>query len=251
MTAADSPRLPILFIGNKGYSSWSLRGYLACRLAGIQFQERIGFLTSKGPQDPEFRRHADAAGPAGKLPALHVPVDENGWHVVWESLAIIEYLAEDHPALWPPEKLARAHARSVSAEMATSFSGLRSVFATNWRLELPPNHPAVTAILEERPDIVKEIKRAQDIWASCRAFGKDNADDQGFLFGRPTAADAMFGPVVGRFRTYGFEVSDDARKYMETIESWDFYREWVEEGKKETAYIDYYDLPGVCSKPGN
>ncbi|KAJ3285109.1 hypothetical protein HK104_009645 [Borealophlyctis nickersoniae] len=263
MTATNSAnvsspptRRPILYIGNKNYSSWSLRGYLASRLANIPFDERIGFLTSQGPQHPDFRRHADQASPTGKIPALHIPIgnDADSWHVVWESLAIVEYLAEDHPQLWPKDKWERAHARSVAAEMASSFMGLRNTFSTNWRLRLEPGHPSVKAILDGRPDIVKEIQRVQQIWASCRAFvarraGDGESEDQGFLFGTPTAADAMFAPVVGRFRTYGFDASPGANAYMDVIEKWDLYREWVDAGVKEEAYIDYYDIEGVCSDP--
>ena len=209
-----------LVIGNKNYSSWSMRPWLAMRATHIAFEEI--FIPLYTGQNDKNRILTFAR--SGKVPIL---VD--GETTVWDSLAIIEYLAERFPdaRLWPENRAERAHARSISAEMHSGFLSLRSECGMNL-------HRPVGAIkLSE--DARADITRVQEIWTDCRArYGKRGP----FLFGAFGAADAMFAPVVHRFRTYAIAVSLEVKTYMETMMALPAFGEWSEAGLAETLLIE-------------
>jgi glutathione S-transferase len=213
-----------LAIGNKNYSSWSMRPWLALRANDIPFAETLIPLYTANPADKEqilsFSR-------AGKVPVL---VD--GETVVWDSLAIIEYIAECYPEkkLWPDEAAARAHARSVCAEMHSGFVPLRSECGMNLRRPIRP----VTL----SPDAKANVTRIEEIWRECRArYGAKGP----FLFGGFGAADAMYAPVVHRLRTYAIDVAPDTKAYMETMMALPAFQQWTREGLAETLVIDRFE----------
>ncbi|OPY97304.1 glutathione S-transferase [Bradyrhizobium sacchari] len=213
-----------LAIGNKNYSSWSMRPWLALRANDIPFVETLIPLYTDNPADKEqilsFSR-------AGKVPVL---VD--GDVTVWDSLAIIEYIAERYPEkkLWPEDAAARAHARSVCAEMHSGFVPLRSECGMN--LHRPIRAVALSA------DAKANVARIEEIWRECRArYGARGP----FLFGRFGAADAMYAPVVHRFRTYAIEVAADTKAYMETMMALPAFQEWTREGIAETLVIAKFE----------
>ena len=202
-----------LVIGNRTYSSWSLRGWLAARLAGIAFEERLVRLSEPGTHAALL-----AQSPAGKVPVLH-----HGGRVVWDSLAIVEYLAEQRPdaGLWPQDPAARAHARSIAAEMHAGFAALRRHMPMNLRKSLPGRG--------QGPGVAQDIERISALWQDCRRRlgGKDGGAGGGpFLFGRAGAVDAMYAPVATRFRTYGVALDPVAAAYVEAIHAWPLFREW-------------------------
>jgi glutathione S-transferase len=197
-----------LVIGNKAYSSWSLRGWLAVRLAGVAFEERLIRLS-----EPGSRAALLAHSPAGRVPVLH-----HGERVIWDSLAIVEYLAEQQPeaALWPADAGARAHARSIAAEMHSGFAALRSAMPMNLRKSLPGRG--------QGPGVAADIERIVLLWQDCRR--RFAGPDGPFLFGAPGAADAMYAPVATRLRTYGVALDPVAAAYVEAVHAWPLFREW-------------------------
>jgi glutathione S-transferase len=213
-----------LAIGNKNYSSWSMRPWLALRASDIPFVETLIPLYTDNPADKEqilsFSR-------AGKVPVL---VD--GETVVWDSLAIIEYIAECYPEkkLWPDEAAARAHARSVCAEMHSGFVPLRSECGMNLHRPIRP----VTLSADAKANVA----RIEEIWRECRARYGDSGP---FLFGRFGAADAMYAPVVHRLRTYAIDVAPDTKAYMETMMALPAFQEWTREGLAETLVIERFE----------
>jgi glutathione S-transferase len=212
-----------LVIGNKNYSSWSMRPWLALRANDIPFEEIFIPLYTG---DADKQRLLDFT-PSGKVPVL---VDGNV--TIWDSLAIIEYLAERFPEkrLWPQDPVQRAHARSISAEMHSGFAALRNECGMNL-------HRPVGAI-ELSADARTNIARIQDIWTECRRrHGKSGA----FLFGAFGAADAMFAPVVHRFRTYAIAVSLDVRRYMDTMMALPAFQEWTNAALAETLVIEKFE----------
>ena len=213
-----------LVIGNKNYSSWSMRPWLAMRATGIAFEEVFIPLYTDNKADKDrilsFSR-------AGKVPAL---ID--GDVTVWDSLAIIEYLAERFPEakLWPADRAARAHARSISAEMHSGFMPLRNECGMNL-------HRKVGAVALSA-DAEANVARVQEIWSDCRArYGGGGP----FLFGAFTAADAMYAPVVHRFRTYAIKVSPQVAAYMETMIALPAFAEWTRAGLAETLVIAKFE----------
>lgn len=211
-----------LAIGNKNYSSWSMRPWLALRASDIPFVETLIPIYTDNPADKErilsFSR-------AGKVPVL---VD--GDITVWDSLAIIEYIAERYPEakLWPDDVAARAHARSVSAEMHSGFMALRNECGMN--LHRPVRPVTLSA------DAKSNIARIQEIWRDCRArYGGP------FLFGRFGAADAMYAPVVHRFLTYAIEVTAETKAYMDTMMALPAFQEWTRDGLAETLRIAKFE----------
>lgn len=212
-----------LVIGNKNYSSWSMRPWLALRAAGIAFDEVLIPLYT-GPADKQ--RILDVS-PAGKVPVL---VD--GDIVVWDSLAIIEYAAERFPqaGLWPRDLLRRAQARSICAEMHGGFGALRSECSMNLRRAVRAKPLSEAAR--------NDIARIQQIWSACR---QRYAEFGPFLFGEFSAADAFYAPVVHRFRTYAIEVNADVRSYMAVMQAVPAFQEWTEAGLAETWVIDKFD----------
>jgi len=213
-----------LVIGNKNYSSWSMRPWLALRANNIPFEETFIPLYTNVQADKEkilsFSR-------SGKVPAL---ID--GDVTVWDSLAIIEYLAEKFPEtrLWPEDRAARAHARSISAEMHSGFMPLRNECGMNLHRKVAP----VTL----SADALANIARVQQIWQECRERYGANGP---FLFGRFGAADAMYAPVVHRFRTYAIEVTPQTRAYMETMMAQPAFQEWTQGGLAETLVIEKFE----------
>jgi len=200
-----------LIVGNKNYSSWSLRGWLAARLAGIEFDEQLVRLSEPGSRSALLKH-----SPAGKVPIL-----QHGRRVIWDSLAIIEYLAEQRPAagLWPADAEARALARSIAAEMHSGFAALRSHMPMNLRKSLPG--------LGMAPGVADDIARISAIWRDCRRrFGANGGAGGPFLFGAASAADAMYAPVATRFRTYGVALDPVAAAYVEAVHAWPAFRQW-------------------------
>jgi glutathione S-transferase len=213
-----------LVIGNKNYSSWSMRPWLALRANGIAFEEIFVPLYTDNKADKE--RLLSFSG-AGKVPTL---VD--GDVTVWDSLSIIEYLAEKFPQsrLWPEDRAARAHARSISAEMHSGFMALRSECGMN--LHRPIGSVAMS------DDAQANVARIQAIWAEChQRYGKQGP----FLFGAFSGADAMFAPVVHRFRSYAIAVQGDARRYVDAMNSLPAFQEWTRDGLAETLVIERLD----------
>jgi glutathione S-transferase len=219
-----------LVIGNKNYSSWSFRPWIAMKTLGIPFEEiLVPFGSPLG--NPDFKARLAAYTPTGLVPAL---ID--GDVHVWETLAIMEYLAEKFPdkQLWPAEAKARADARAISSEMHAGFSALRGECPMNIRR--PVRERAVSAAAQAN------VTRIDDIWAGCRIRYRGP-----FLFGRFCAADAMYAPVVARLHTYGLRVGAQARAYMAAVMALPAWAEWREGALAETWIVpeDEADWPTV------
>jgi glutathione S-transferase len=217
-----------LIIGNKNYSSWSFRPWIAMKVAGIAFDEVVISLDAA-----DFKPRVSKISGTGKVPAL----DDNGIHV-WESLAILEYLAERFPAarLWPSDPAARAHARAISSEMHAGFVPLRRACPMNmWR-------PVKQLALND--EALANVKRIQAMWAECRTrYGAGGP----FLFGAFSAADAMYAPVVSRFHTYDVGVDKTTRAYMDAMMALPAWAEWKNAALKESWVLaeDEVDWPTV------
>jgi glutathione S-transferase len=212
-----------LVIGNKNYSSWSMRPWLALRANNIPFDE-VFIPLYTGEAD---KKRILSFTHSGKVPAL---ID--GDVTVWDSLAIIEYLAERFPEtrLWPEDRARRAHARSISAEMHSGFAALRNECGMNL-------HRPVGAIALS-DGARADIARVQQIWIECR---KRHGKTGPFLFGSFGGADAMFAPVVHRFRTYAISVEPEVKAYMDTMMSLPAFAEWTREGLAETLVIEKFE----------
>jgi glutathione S-transferase len=222
-----------LIIGNKNYSSWSFRPWLAMKAAGIAFEETLIPLDA-----PDFKARLATFGGAGKVPLL---VD--GEIRVWESLAILEYLADKFPAagLWPRDPAARAHARAVASEMHSGFSSLRNLLPMNI------HRPVIARQLDA--GAVADVARIQSIWSESRKrFGANGP----FLFGAFGAADAMYAPVIWRFHTYAVDVGAVARDYMNAMRALPAWSEWREAALRETSVLphDEVDWPEVKREEG-
>jgi glutathione S-transferase len=212
----------ILVIGNKAYSSWSLRPWLLMKQAGIGFDEIRLSLYEDGAKQKIL--HFSAAG--------KVPVLKDGDLKIWDSLAICEYLAEKYPEkrLWPSETATRACARSISAEMHSGFANLRTQMPMNVRREITGR--ARTA------DVLADISRIETIWNDCRSrFGARGP----FLFGEFSIADAMYAPVVSRLRTYGVALAGAAAQYAGTIHALPAMQEWIAGAHAETEVNPQYE----------
>ena len=222
-----------LVVGNKNYSSWSLRPWLLMRMFAIPFDEINVDIYSPGAR-ARILEHS----PSGKVPALKA-----GNLTLWDTLAIIEFLAESHPglAIWPKTREARAMARVVSAEMHSGFDALRS--------EMPMDMTGSKPVETVSQGVARDVARIIDVWRKCRetygssnseAIGQTKDDDGPFLFGDFCAADAMFAPVTSRFRTYGVDAAahgDDgtAQAYCEAVLSLTEIEEWMRAGREEMA----------------
>ena len=214
-------------IGNKNYSSWSLRGWLMARIAGIEFDEIVIPLDLPETQ-AAVRKHS----PSGRVPVLlHRGL------AVWESLAIAEYLNDLKPevGLWPASAAARAHARSISTEMHAGFMELRNAMPMNIRASYPGKGMT--------PAVRTDIERITAIWRDCRKrFAGAFQKDDGFLFGAFGAADAMFAPVVTRFRTYGVKLDTDSDAYCNAVLAQPAMKDWIDAAKHEPWLIAAYEL---------
>lgn len=212
----------VLVIGNKNYSSWSLRPWLALTEAGIAFEERRIVL-----DQPQSKAVILQHSPSGKVPCL---ID--GGLTVWDSLAICETASERYAggALWPADADARARARAVSAEMHSGFAALRTHLPMDIRAR--DFERGVTA--QQRTDVAADIARIHSIWSDCleRSGGP-------LLFGAFSIADAFFAPVVTRFRTYGVELPAPLARYAETVLALKAMQRWVEAAVAETEVIAY------------
>jgi glutathione S-transferase len=207
-----------LYLGNKNYSSWSLRGYLVMRASGAPFTERMVALSGESDPNPGNR----AFSPTGRVPCLH-----DGPAVVWDSLAIAEYLAERHPGMWPADPVARAWARSVASEMHSGFSALRN---------------EMTMCVRERVDVrpwstglAKDIARVTEIWNEGRSR---HATGGAYLCGAYSIADAFYAPVAFRFRTYGVAPEGAAGGYLSAALAHPFVKDWEVAALQETAVIE-------------
>lgn len=211
----------LLVIGNYNYSSWSLRPYLALKSLGLAFRlERIAL------DQPETAAAIRRYSPCGRVPVLI----EDGV-TVWDSLAIIEHLAEAHPSLWPADPVARGMARAVSAEMHSSFQALRN--------ELPMNIRATGRRVDPSPAAAADIARMTAIWQEARGrFGQSGP----WLFGAFSAADAMFTPVASRFRTYGVALPEPLQAYRETVLAAPAMREWSAMAAAEAERIEHEEV---------
>jgi glutathione S-transferase len=217
-----------LVVGNKNYSSWSLRPWLAMREARIAFDEVVIPLYR-----PESKAAILAQSPAGKVPVLR-----DGECVVWDSLAILEHLAEAVPEarLWPQDAGARALARCVSAEMHAGFQALREGMSMDLRAHRPG---------QGRSDgVAADIARVTAIWRDCRErFGAGGP----FLFGVFTIADAMYAPVATRFRTYAVELDPVCRTYADAVLTLPSFLEWQTAAEQESWVITSYTNPAPAS----
>jgi glutathione S-transferase len=217
--AAGSPRARktrvILVIGNKNYSSWSLRPWIALKVFGFDFEERRIPLYA-----PDSKEAILKHSPAGKVPVL---ID--GPLTVWDSLAILEFLAEKNPRLWPSQPAERARARSISAEMHSGFPNLRAHMGMNVRKHYPGKG--------RTPEALSELERINAIW---------NQAKKPFLFGAFTAADAMYAPVVLRCRTYDVHMPRAARAYYEAVLALPAMQEWIAAAEREAESIPQFDM---------
>jgi glutathione S-transferase len=210
-----------LVIGNKNYSSWSMRPWVLLRQAQIPFEEvQLKFDESGGGLKVAG---VEPFSPTGKVPVLMVD-----GQAVWDSLAICETAAELFPQneLWPQAPAARRMARSVCAEMHSGFQGLRA--------RMPMNINAAYPGKGMTPESKKDIERVVALWAECRRrFGAGGS----LLFGRFSVADAFYAPVVMRFETYAVQVPGEAQAYCEAVKALPAVREWVEAARRETEFV--------------
>jgi glutathione S-transferase len=214
-----------LIIGNRAYSSWSMRGWLACKQSGEEFEELVVPMFDA---DWEKRREGGEFAPSlGKVPILW-----DGDCVVWDSLAIIEFLADRYGRglYWPEEETARAVARSMSAEMHSGFHNLRRDLPMNVRKSYPQR--------ELSDEIRSEIDRILQLWAQARARFGGTGD---YLFGDWCAADMMYAPVVTRFITYGVPVPSFAAVYIKAVLSHPHVAEWIDKAQDEPWVIEAYE----------
>ena len=211
-----------LVIGNKNYSSWSLRPWLWMKQSGIPFEElniSLNPHTLERDLSPYFSN--------SKVPLLL-----DGDEQIWDSLAIMEYLAESYPdQAWPGDRLARAKARAVVAEMHSSFFAMRNKMPLNCRKRFVGYKP------EE--DTLEDIERIVSIWQQCR---KEYSPDGPWLFGGFTIADAFYAPVALRFRSYGVELTGEAADYMAALLSNPYVEQWVSEGVVQKEIIDWVEI---------
>lgn len=213
-----------LVIGNRNYSSWSLRAWLFLRESGLSFEEiRIPLFTAEWPR--AIARYS----PAGRVPVLL-----DGALRVWDTMAMFEHVREQHPAAvgWPEDRAARAEARSIAAEMHAGFLGIRNQLPQNLRLRRTCDPAALSA------DTRAQIARVGDIWTSCRRRFHDAGP---WLFGTFSLADIMYAPVALRFVTYGIQVPDQARSFIDAVTALPSIQAWVRAAENEVERIDFID----------
>ncbi|MFO1431556.1 MAG: glutathione S-transferase family protein [Candidatus Competibacteraceae bacterium] len=209
-----------IYLGNKNYSSWSLRAWLPLKQTGVPFREVIIPLSQADSRE-QLRAHS----PSGRVPVL-----THDRLIIWESLAIAEYLAETFPTarLWPAVPAARAVARAVSAEMHAGFAALRTHLPMDMRRRYPSR--------EWPAEVGEDIRRIVELWTDCRRRFGAGGD---FLFGTLSIADAMYAPVVSRFITYGVELDGPAAAYRDAVWAWSALQEWVQAAAVEPWTISF------------
>jgi glutathione S-transferase len=218
-----APMKPTLVIANKTYSSWSFRPWILMRHFGIAFDEIVIPMAQENTRAEMLR-----FSPTGKCPSLH-----DGEVVVWDSLAIIEYVAELHPRMpiWPRPRTARAQARSLAAEMHSGFMGMRGLLPMNMRRAVKKR--------ELTPEVSADVARLEQAFGQARKeFGQAGA----FLFGDFSAADAMFAPVVNRLHVYKVAVTPGTRVYMDAMMALPAWQNWSVQAQAETWIIDKYEI---------
>jgi glutathione S-transferase len=213
-----------LIIGNKNYSSWSMRPWVLMKQLGLPFEElKLRFDFSAGSA---FRQAVARHSPAGKVPILL-----DGELAVWDTLAISEYLAEKHPGVWPTQRNARARARSLVCEMHSGFGALRSHCPMNIEARLPEVGARIWA---EQPAVRADVARIEGAWAQALA-----ACGGPYLFGDFSAADAFFAPVCSRLLTYALPVSETTRGYMQRNAAAPGVAAWIADALAEQDYLDF------------
>jgi glutathione S-transferase len=212
-----------LIIGNKNYSSWSLRAWLVMKHTGAAFDEVVIPLDL-----PDTGKAIGCHSAAGRVPVLR-----HGERTIWDSLAIAEYLAEQFPdlGLWPADIEARAMARAICSEMHAGFMALRE--------HLPMDLRARHMAKEMPPDVIKDITRINAIWTNCRRLYSTGGS---FLFGNFSIADAFYAPVVGRFRAYGIESDGEAGAYVDALWQWPDMQTWLNGANDESWVIDNFKI---------
>ncbi|GAA6143150.1 glutathione S-transferase family protein [Hydrogenophaga sp. 5NK40-0174] len=214
-----------LYIGNKNYSTWSMRPWVLLKQAGIEFQEVMLRFDSFQPGS-DFKQSIQKISALGKVPVL-----TDGDLVIWDTLAIAEYLAEQFPekSLWPADKAARARARSLCAEMHSGFSGLRSHCHMNIEADLSQ---VGRVIWRDQAAVRSEVQRLHTIWGDAlKAHGGP------MLFGEFSVADAFFAPVVSRLVTYALPVEPEIRAYMDRVMALPGVQAWVRDALKEHDFV--------------
>ncbi|WP_038217907.1 glutathione S-transferase family protein [Xenophilus azovorans] len=216
-----------LYIGNKNYSSWSMRPWVLMTQAGIPFEEVMVRFDSFGP-DSHFKATVGAINPAGTVPVL---VD--GDLAVWDTMAIAEYLAERFPerALWPRDAAARARARSISAEMHAGFTALRSHCTMNIEADL---REVGQRLVAEQAGVRSDLQRIGSMWSECLA-----AHGGPMLFGEFSIADAFYAPVATRIRTYGLPVPEAAQAYIDRLLALPGVRAWIDQALSEHDFVAF------------
>ena len=222
---------PVLHVGNRNYSSWSLRPWLVLTWSGLAFETRAIALGGQGYGEGRMAE-VRAISPSGRVPALHV-----GDTVIWDSLAISEWAAEKSPAahLWPEDATERAVCRAAASEMHAGFQAIRGQLPCNIRRRAPPREPARHA----SDDVRHEIARVEALWSGLRArYGRGGP----YLFGaRPTIADAFFTPVATRFRTYSVPLGAGAREYADALLAEPAFLAWEREAIAEEWTMPQWD----------
>jgi len=219
--------MPTLYIGNKNYSSWSMRPWVLLRQAGIPFEEVMVRFDSFD-DGSQFKTTLQGLSPTGKVPLL---VD--GDLTVWDTLAIAEYVAEQFPdrLLWPADKAARARARAVCAEMHSGFTALRSHCPMNVEAQLPE---VGALIWRDKPAVRADVQRLEAMWAGLLAeYGGP------LLFGAFSVADAYFAPVCMRLSTYALPVSPTVAAYVQRVQALPGVAEWIAQARTEADFLDF------------
>lgn len=214
---------PVLYIGNKNYSSWSLRPWLVYRHFGLPFEEKLIPLFDENWDDAIAK-----VSPSHKVPCLVA-----GDLAVWETLAIIEYAADCHPdkPIWPADPEGRAVARAAACEMHAGFGAMRAAMPMNTRKSLPGRG--------HTPEALKDVARITALWQHCRTtYGKDGD----FLFGGFSAADAMYAPVASRFTTYAVELDPVSKAYVDAVMTLPAMQAWCAAGRAEPWIIEHDEV---------
>jgi glutathione S-transferase len=216
-----------LYIGNKNYSSWSMRSWVLLTQSGIPFEEVMVRFDAFTP-DSQFKARLQAVSPTGKVPVL---VD--GDLVVWDTLAIAEYVAEQFPekALWPRDKAARARARSLCAEMHSGFTGLRSYCPMNIEASLPE---AGALVWRDQPTVRADVARLVSMWQQCL-----QTSGGPLLFGDFCVADATFAPICARLVTYALPLPDDILAYVQRVCALPGVKAWIDGALAEQDFLDF------------